>query len=82
MHSVATDLKDHELIPKWIARGFWYCEHFIPQWSSSEHLPKNDDDPYYKIANRTIHDLSSLLFKGRSPSKDGTLEKIIENLKA
>jgi hypothetical protein len=73
MYDVADEVRRQPSIETWIARGFWFCETWIQDWTRH---PKSSRPPEaYRDAKQLLHELSSFLFHGESPYKDDTLRK-------
>ena len=77
MFSVAEEMKGAEVIPVWVANGFWFCDTWVKEWSSHPTFPRPDEG-YYKISCETLHDLAYMLFTGESPYADETLRNRCE----
>ncbi|HEY8026798.1 MAG TPA: hypothetical protein VIF60_19820 [Burkholderiaceae bacterium] len=75
MYDVAANVNKSNEIPKWIANGFWFCDKWIPEWTSHPNFLR-PDDRYYKKSCELIHDLAYFLFNGESPYEDDTLLKL------
>jgi hypothetical protein len=73
MEQCAAAYEGREKIERWIAHGFWYVEHFVPEWTSQENFPRPDDQEYYQKACRRLSDLAYWLFFGESPKRKGPL---------
>jgi hypothetical protein len=73
MYDVADEVKGQSTIERWIAEGFWYCETFVTHWKRHPSCPRPPED--YRDAIELIHNLSYLLFIGRSPYEGDTLRK-------
>lgn len=54
-------------LPRWIAEGFWYCSHFIADWSSHPSFPREHPPEYYEAAYERLHDLAFWFFFGQHP---------------
>jgi hypothetical protein len=74
MYDMATKLKGSEVIPTWIANGFWYCDTWVRDWTSHRNFPRPQTD-YYDSSLQLLRDLACFLFFGESPYEDDTLEK-------
>jgi hypothetical protein len=71
MEACAAEYSRAWSIPRWIAEGFWYCSHFIEDWSTHPNFPRDHDPDYYTAAYKRLRDLAYWLFKGESPSIAG-----------
>lgn len=66
--------RDVENLPRWVAEGFWFLDHFVRQWTSHTDFPRTSTHEYYEAAHQRLHDLAWWLFMGSSPQQSGTLE--------
>jgi len=55
-------------LPRWLAEGFWYCSHFIQEWSSHASFPREHAPDYYTAAHERLRNLAYWFFVGESPS--------------
>lgn len=55
-------------LPRWLAEGFWYCSHFIQEWSSHASFPREHAPDYYTAAYERLRNLAYWFFVGDSPS--------------
>jgi hypothetical protein len=67
MEACAAEYSRAWSLPRWIAEGFWYCSHFIEDWSSHPNFPREHDRGYYAAAYKRLRDPTYWLFKGESP---------------
>jgi hypothetical protein len=72
MYDVADAVRGSPSIESWIAEGFWYCDTWLPDWTSHPNFPRPQD---YDDRMRLIHDLAYFLFIGQSPYLDDTLAR-------
>src|SRR5947207_593197 len=75
MYVVAEKHQTHSSIERWIAEGFWYCDHFVKDWSTHPNFPREHTEEYYGEAYRLLDDLAYFLFRGESPYEDDGLKK-------
>lgn len=53
---------DPDMIPRWIAFGFWHLDWFVKQWSSHPHFPREHPQAYYEAAWEHLNGLAFQLF--------------------
>ena len=76
MEECALAHSESKELPRWIAEGFWFCSHFVRDWSCHETFPKLHSSEYYSAAYERLNDLAYWLFVGESPQQkpnDSTL---------
>jgi hypothetical protein len=66
--------RDPEHLPRWVAEGFWFLDHFVRDWTSHPNFPRHFGEDYYEAALERLHDLAYWLFVGESPYESRTLE--------
>jgi hypothetical protein len=74
MYDVADEARGQLSIETWIAHGFWFCDTWIPDWTSHPNFPRPSQE-VYRDAIELIHNLAYFLFIGESPYKDDTLRR-------
>jgi len=74
MYDVADEARGQPSIETWIAHGFWFCDTWIPDWTSHPNFPRPSEEAY-RHAIELIHNLAYFLFIGESPYKNDTLRR-------
>lgn len=67
MEACAAFYADSEVLPRWVAEGFWFVETFTVDHSSHPNFPRPDPPEYYQSACERLRDLSYWFFHGESP---------------
>jgi len=72
MFHAIEELKGESRLDRWIAEGFWFCDTWVPAWTSHPDFPQQDSQDRAG-ALELIHDLAFALMTGQSPYQDDTL---------
>lgn len=71
MMAYARAHEEDEMIPRWVAEGFWYLSWNVKEWSSHPSFPREHAPSYYEAAYERLHELAYWLFMGSSLYEGG-----------